>query len=1366
MTHPATGARSRTVNTLFSVPSWPLLFLGLHVLLALQSNVLAAEHTCVWRGVCNTDADKPQYCPYNGTAQELSPEGVGLLHKWCPLYVERNTVGGSLKTCCDVTQLQAMDRNIRLAYQFLKHCPSCMNNFAEHFCVMTCAPDQSKFMNITGLKKNVIGNKTVESIDSLDVLVTNKSLQGVFESCSGVFVPSSGQRALDLMCGPWGSSLCSASRWFTFMGGQGNENPYAPFSISYQISDVPIGPAIPMDTPITPCYVGFNGKPACSCIDCQSSCPAPLPPAPPEEPFAIAGKDGVAVVMFLVFLIGSCAFLGLVTFCPNLCAYTASLVTRNGGDSGRLSVGQSVGRRFAGMNQMQQPVFGDDEESPLQSKRSNSPRVLGVASDIDAIDGSETQSQASCYEKFGAVIDEKLEAFFTRWGTVCAGRPWITMGVGFVVIVILCYGVTFLKITTDPVDLWASPESRSRLEREYYDEKFEPFYRTEHIIIRAKGLDNVYHNTSKGVLTFGPVFNQEFLMDVHNLQSQVLQLGKSEGKGLEQVCFAPLHSVYTGKKKLSDCLVLSIWGYYQDDVDEFESEDTDPNNFTVNYLDKFKTCSQNYFNPSCFAKYGGPVDPAVALGGFLKDREAIKDPAQYQNATAVIITILLNNHHNKTLLNPALEWEARFVAFMKNYTNSSSMPDHFDISFNAERSIEDELDKESTSDVRTIIVSYLIMFGYIAVSLGQISTCDRLLIDSKITLGLGGVLIVIVSVVCSVGLFGYIGVAATLIIVEVIPFLVLAVGVDNIFILVQTHQRTPRNPGETSAEHIGRVLGQVGPSMLLTSISETFCFLLGGLSDMPAVKAFALYAGMALFIDFIFQITCFVSLLALDTARQSENRYDICCFARGSKKDIVPNNGALYKLFEVAYVPMLLNKWVRPLVVVVFFGWLCSSLAVIPHIDVGLDQEQSVPDDSPVQKYFLYLKNYLSVGPPVYFVVTDELDYSDPKTQNMICSGLTCDKDSLLTQLYSASQTPSRTYLARPPSSWIDDYMSWLDIPGCCKENKVNGSFCPHTKTGKCRNCEFNLDNKTRRPDPVTFNKYVSFFLSDNPDENCAVAGHAAYGSAVKLISGANNTNFVGPSTFMSYHSILKTSKDYYSAIEAAREVAANITDMLNGKLKENGSTKTVKVFPYSVFYVFYEQYLTMWPDTLGSLGLSLAAIFVVTFLLMGLDICSALVVIITIVMIVTNLLGLMYWWDISLNAVSRVNLVMAVGISVEFCSHLVHAFAVSVETSRIKRSADALTKMGSSIFSGITLTKFGGIVVLAFAKSPIFQVYYFRMYLGIVLYGAAHGLIFLPVLLSYIGLIFRPRGSNRQAVIVPSRSQPRNYGSVNHDSS
>lgn len=61
------------------------------------------------------------------------------------------------------------------------------------------------------------------------------------------------------------------------------------------------------------------------------------------------------------------------------------------------------------------------------------------------------------------------------------------------------------------------------------------------------------------------------------------------------------------------------------------------------------------------------------------------------------------------------------------------------------------------------------------------------------------------------------------------PFLVLAVGVDNIFILVQTHQRESRRPNESIPEHIGRTLGQVGPSMLLTSVSESCCFFLGKL---------------------------------------------------------------------------------------------------------------------------------------------------------------------------------------------------------------------------------------------------------------------------------------------------------------------------------------------------------------------------------------------------------------------------------------------------------------------------------------------------------------------------------------------------------
>jgi len=117
---------------------------------------------------------------------------------------------------------------------------------------------------------------------------------------------------------------------------------------------------------------------------------------------------------------------------------------------------------------------------------------------------------------------------------------------------------------------------------------------------------------------------------------------------------------------------------------------------------------------------------------------------------------------------------------------------NFSVAFVAERSIEDEIARESQSDVSTILISYAVMFAYIAFSLGQYNIYRNnmayFLVQSKIVLGLLGVLIVMLSVTSSIGLFALVGIPATLIIVEVVPFLVLAVGVDNIFIMVQHYQ--------------------------------------------------------------------------------------------------------------------------------------------------------------------------------------------------------------------------------------------------------------------------------------------------------------------------------------------------------------------------------------------------------------------------------------------------------------------------------------------------------------------------------------------------------------------------------------------------
>ena len=138
----------------------------------------------------------------------------------------------------------------------------------------------------------------------------------------------------------------------------------------------------------------------------------------------------------------------------------------------------------------------------------------------------------------------------------------------------------------------------------------------------------------------------------------------------------------------------------------------------------------------------------------------------------------------------------------------------------------------------------------------------------------------LLSVTASIGLLSFCGIKSTLIIVEVIPFLVLAVGVDNIFILVQAfHREKDLNEREAIEDKISRVFGSIGPSLLLAAVSESLCFFFGALTSMPAVRVFALNAGLALVIAFILQLTVFLPLFVIDLKKQKSNQYEISsCF--------------------------------------------------------------------------------------------------------------------------------------------------------------------------------------------------------------------------------------------------------------------------------------------------------------------------------------------------------------------------------------------------------------------------------------------------------------------------------------------------------
>lgn len=131
-----------------------------------------------------------------------------------------------------------------------------------------------------------------------------------------------------------------------------------------------------------------------------------------------------------------------------------------------------------------------------------------------------------------------------------------------------------------------------------------------------------------------------------------------------------------------------------------------------------------------------------------------------------------------------VEFENGFKLNMNDYT-AKKLKTHFE--FLAERSIPDELVNETNENMWIVIISYTAMFVYIGVAIGQFPS----LIASGFSLAITGILIVLLSVVASMGVTAYLGIGFTMISGEVIPFLVLAIGVDNMFIIKSAIERQP-----------------------------------------------------------------------------------------------------------------------------------------------------------------------------------------------------------------------------------------------------------------------------------------------------------------------------------------------------------------------------------------------------------------------------------------------------------------------------------------------------------------------------------------------------------------------------------------------
>uniref|UniRef100_A0AAX7SV45 SSD domain-containing protein n=1 Tax=Astatotilapia calliptera TaxID=8154 RepID=A0AAX7SV45_ASTCA len=179
---------------------------------------------------------------------------------------------------------------------------------------------------------------------------------------------------------------------------------------------------------------------------------------------------------------------------------------------------------------------------------------------------------------------------------------------------------------------------------------------------------------------------------------------------------------------------------------------------------------------------------------------------------------------------------------------------------------------KSFSDVSVIRVAggYLLMLAYACVTMLRWD-CAK----SQGAVGLAGVLLVALSVAAGLGLCSLLGLSFNAATTQVLPFLALGIGVDDMFLLAHSFTETESNI--PFKERTGDCLRRTGTSVALTSINNMIAFFMAALVPIPALRAFSLQAAIVVVFNFAMVLLIFPAILSLDLHRREDKRLDILC---------------------------------------------------------------------------------------------------------------------------------------------------------------------------------------------------------------------------------------------------------------------------------------------------------------------------------------------------------------------------------------------------------------------------------------------------------------------------------------------------------
>lgn len=589
----------------------------------------------------------------------------------------------------------------------------------------------------------------------------------------------------------------------------------------------------------------------------------------------------------------------------------------------------------------------------------------------------------------------------------------------------------------------------------------------------------------------------------------------------------------------------------------------------------------------------------------------------------------------------------------------------------------------SSGDSQFFAIGYLLVIVYLAIMLGSFSRLGH-----KIYLAGAGITVIGLSVGISYGLGSALQLEKTAV-HDVLAFLLLGIGVDDVFVIIQNWENIggPKPDGRSIPEKISSTLRHAGVSILVTSLTDVCAFLIGASTILPALRSFSIWCAIGILAIFLLTITFFTAWLAIDASRENKRRDAcLCCITLNDSWTPIAcsEKSYLQSFIGKLYSPTLLTVPGKVIALIAVAGLLAGGSYGLANLKQDFNSDWFLPTSSAPRKFQINVKKSFPSNGITSAVYTGSIKYNtEYKAMNKI-------KHELESDSYIANGTVN---------SWFHHYKEWLDVSPYRSE--LN-------RTKECNEsviaCQFSSDDRFYQLLDVFLNSSAGAFFKNNirfsPDRKSVEAAAISFRHIV--LAGA--------------------AKE----IEAMDSVQEHIQPGLVAS-----EPNSLLPFVYTFQYVGWETNKVITKELFRNVLLATLCVFLVTLFLLS-NLWAALMVVSCVALALIDIAGFMHFWGITIDVVTTIIMVLAIGLTVDYSAHIAHGFMVSRKPTRNERMIDALSEIGPAVIHGGMSTMLA-FVLLAASESYVFFTF-FKVFFLVVVFGMFHGLVFLPVILSLLG--------------------------------